>query len=185
MTMQIQMIQTLILKKPRTRDGTACMRMAMEVPAIMENKVSPAARNLVLLYMAFMGMIFVFRPELILWGFSVKNPEIIQTAKIMLKFISCFLLFDGLFIVYSNAIRAAGDTLFSMLAGTSMAVLMQAVPAVVLGYFKVNVWIIWVCLVIYIMTAGTVFYLRYRGGKWTSMKVIEDGAFRKEGAAAS
>ena len=144
-----------------------------------------SARNLVWLYMAFMGMIFVFRPELILWGFSVKNPEIILTAKIMLKFISCFLLFDGLFIVYSNAIRAAGDTLFSMLAGTSMAILMQAVPAVVLGYFKINVWIIWVCLVIYIMTAGTVFYLRYRGGKWTTMKVIEDAAFRKEEAAVS
>jgi MATE family multidrug resistance protein len=135
--------------------------------------------------MTFMGLIFVFRPELVLWGFSVKNPEIIHTAKIMLRFIACFLLFDGLFIVYSNAIRAAGDTLFSMIAGTSMAILMQALPSLVLGFFKINVWIIWVCIVIYIMTAGTVFFLRYRGGKWTRMKVIEDSAFeKKKGASA-
>ena len=89
-------------------------------------------------------------------------------------------MFDGLFIVYCNAIRAAGDTLFSMVAGTSMAVLMQATPSIVLGYFKINVWLIWVCIVIYIITAGTVFYLRYRGGKWTRMKVIEDSAFEKK-----
>jgi hypothetical protein len=25
-----------------------------------------------------------------------------------------------------------------------------------------------------------VFYLRYRGGKWTKMKVIEDSAFEKK-----
>ena len=143
-----------------------------------------SARNLVWIYMAFMGAIFIFRPELILWGFSNKNPEIIAAAKVMLKFISCFLLFDGLFIVYSNAIRAAGDTLFSMLAGISMALLMQALPSLVLGYFRINVWLIWVCLVVYIMTAGTVFYLRYRGGKWTRMKVIEDSAFRKDGKTA-
>ena len=138
-----------------------------------------SARNLVLLYMAFMGLIFIFRPELVLWGFSGRNSEAIAIAKIMLRFIACFLLFDGLFIVYSNAIRAAGDTLFSMIAGTSMALLMQATPSVVLGYFKINVWIIWICIVIYIMTAGMVFYLRYRGGKWTRMKVIEDSAFNK------
>ena len=143
-----------------------------------------SARNLVLLYMAFMGLIFIFRPELVLWGFSAKNPEIILTAKIMLRFIACFLLFDGLFIVYSNAIRAAGDTLFSMIAGTSMALLMQAAPSIVLGYFKVNVWIIWVCIVIYIITAGTVFFLRYRGGRWTKMKVIEDKFFEKKEKAA-
>ena len=137
-----------------------------------------SARNLVLLYMAFMGLLFVCRPEWVLWGFSNKNPEIIWTAKIMLRFIACFLLFDGLFIVYSNAIRAAGDTLFSMLAGTSMALLMQAAPSVLLGYFRINVWIIWICIVLYIVTAGTVFYLRYRGGKWTHMKVIEDKAFK-------
>jgi len=142
-----------------------------------------SARNLVLLYMTFMGLIFIFRPELVLWGFSNKNPEIITVAKIMLRFIACFLLFDGLFIVYSNAIRAAGDTLFSMIAGTSMALLMQATPSVVLGYFKINVWTIWVCIVIYIMTAGTVFFLRYRGGKWTRMKVIEDEAFQSKAAA--
>ena len=139
-----------------------------------------SARNLVLLYMTFMGLIFVLRPELVLWGFSTKDPAIIQTAKIMLKFIACFLLFDGLFIVYSNAIRAAGDTLFSMLAGTSMALLMQAAPSIVLGYFKINVWIIWICIVFYIMTAGTVFFLRYRGGKWTRMKVIEESAFERK-----
>ena len=44
------------------------------------------------------------------------------------------------------------------------------------------IFIIWVCIVIYIITAGTVFFLRYRAGKWTRMKVIEDEAFQSKPA---
>lgn len=137
-----------------------------------------SARNLVLIYLVCMASVFVVFPELALWGFSNRNPEVTATAKTILKVIAGYMVFDGLFIVYSNAIRAAGDTFYSMIAGTTMALGMQAAPAFILGYFRITVWAIWICDVVYIITAGTVFYLRYHAGKWTKMKVIEDAAFQ-------
>ena len=135
-----------------------------------------SARNVVLLYMGFMALLFVIYPDAVLWMFSNKNPEVVQTTKLMMKFIAGFMLFDGLFIVYCNAIKAAGDTLFAMIVGTAMALLMQALPALVLGYLKMDFRLLWICQVIYVVIAGSVFYLRYRSDKWTRMKVIEDVA---------
>ena len=143
-----------------------------------------SARNLVFIYMGVMALLFVIYPEAVLCFFSNKNPEVVATTKTMLRYIACFLLFDGLFIVYNNAIKAAGDTLFAMLCGTSLALTLQAAPAIVLGYYKCDVWLLWKILVVYIVIAGSVFYLRYRGGKWTRMKVIEDIAPPKNSEAS-
>lgn len=151
---------------------------AQDIPHAKKSVSS--ARSVVLMYMACIALVFVIYPEPVLWMFSIQNPEILRITKNMLRFCACFMLFDGLFIVYTNAIKAAGDTLFAMIAGTSLALVMQAAPSIVLGYYKVNVWILWSCLVFYVVTAGTVFYLRYRSGKWTTMKVIEDEAMNKD-----
>ena len=133
-----------------------------------------SARNLMFLYMGSMAVLFVVRPELILWIFSKASPEVIHNTKLMLYFISAYLLFDGLFIVYSNAIKAAGDTFFAMVMGTSLAVIMLAVPSALLSHYGCSVWLIWTACVIYVIVAGSIFYWRYRGGKWTKMKVIEN-----------
>ena len=55
--------------------------------------------------------------------FDQSNPEVIRLTKIMLCFIAVYLLFDGMSIIYSSAIKAAGDTFFAMLAGMTMAFL--------------------------------------------------------------
>ncbi len=133
-----------------------------------------SARTLTLLYMGIMAILFVVRPEWILWIFSTTSLEVIRNTKIMLCFISAYLLFDGLFIVYSNAIKAAGDTFFAMVMGASLAVVMLAIPSALLSHYGYSVWIIWTVCVIYIIVAGSIFYGRYRGGKWTKMKVIEN-----------
>lgn len=133
-----------------------------------------SARTLTLLYMGLMAILFVVRPEWILWIFSRTSPEVIHNTKIMLCFISAYLLFDGLFIVYCNAIKAAGDTFFAMVMGASLAAVMLALPSALLAHFGVSVWIIWMVCVVYVITAGFIFYWRYRGGKWTKMKVIEN-----------
>ena len=94
----------------------------------------------------------------------------------MLCFISLYLLFDGMAILYSSAIKAAGDTLFAMLAGMGMAVVFLAIPSLIFAKLGFSVWWIWGTIVVYIMICGVVFYVRYLGDKWTHMKVIENTA---------
>ena len=135
-----------------------------------------SARNLTLIYMGIMAVFFVLLPEIPLALFDQRNPEVIRLTKIMLCFIAVYLLFDGMSIIYSSAVKAAGDTFFAMLAGMAMAFLGLAVPSLIFAKLGMSVWYIWGTIVVYIMMCGVVFYVRYLGGRWTHMKVIENTA---------
>ncbi len=134
---------------------------------------------LVLAYMSIMGALFLFWPGLFLNLFPLHNT--VEVALVheetiaMLRYIAAFLLFDGLFILYSGAIKGAGDTKFCMWVGVSMAWLLFAVPCfLAIHWFHASIWTLWAILVAYVMVAGLVFYGRYRRGKWQKMRVIEE-----------
>jgi MATE family multidrug resistance protein len=109
-------------------------------------------------------------------------------TRIMLRFITGYLFFDALFIIYSSAIKSAGDTRFSMITHTTLAITLYTIPCIALfaafrqrwftelfGTAARNwcLWGIWTISVIYVIICGVVFYLRYRQGKWKTMKVID------------
>lgn len=134
---------------------------------------------LMLAYMAVMGSIFFFASNFLCSLFpmeDVKNiEEVRHLTKIMLRFIAGFLLFDGMYILYNSAIKGAGDTKFSMWLGVAMSWTLFAIPCyVALRFFHADVWTLWTILLVYVIIAGTVFYARYRNGKWQRMRVIED-----------
>ena len=92
----------------------------------------------------------------------------------MLKFVAGFLIFDGLCILFFNALRGAGDTKFAMWATTIMAWGVLGIPCLVLYASGFSVWFLWGYFVFYVVTVATVFFLRYLSRKWTKMRVIED-----------
>lgn len=135
-------------------------------------------------------VLFVCWPEPSLAGFKlVPGSHAYDLARIMLRFIAAYLLFDATSILYGSAIKGAGDTKFSMWIGASFAWLLYGVPCLLIYFFftresvvekmgkeladSANLWSLWGISVIYIMTLGVVFYLRYRTGKWKTMTVIE------------
>ena len=152
-----------------------------------------SARLLLCIYLVLMGACFSFWPDPILRLFELtpgSNAE--HLTRVMLYFISAYLLFDGFSILYGSAIKGAGDTKFSMYVGASLAWFMYAIPVMichfvltresVMAYLgreraeSLDVWILWTLCVLYIMACGVIFYLRYRTGKWQKMKVIESEA---------
>lgn len=138
-----------------------------------------SCRTLVLCYMAVMGGIFVFAPDFLCSLFPMEDvanlEEVRRLTRIMLLFIAGFLLFDGMFILYNSAIKGAGDTKFSMWMGVILAWALFAIPSyIALRVFHASVWTLWTILLVYVIIAGTLFYARYRHGKWQKMRVIED-----------
>jgi MATE family multidrug resistance protein len=97
----------------------------------------------------------------------------LDMAERMLSYIAAYLLFDGMYIVYASAIKGAGDTKFAMWTGVLMAWVFMALPSIAAYWLGYSIWFIWSFMVGYVVLAGIVFYLRYRGGKWTKMRVIE------------
>lgn len=141
-----------------------------------------SARILILMYMACMATMFVIYPDPVLSLFRLQPGEVMDMTRRMLRFIAAYLLFDGMFILYGNAIKGAGDTRFAMIMGAGMAWCLFALPCIGAYALGASVWVLWYICVGYIMISGLVFYLRYRTGKWKTMRVIEAASGKGEGA---
>lgn len=140
-----------------------------------------SARRLVLLYMGAMGLSFVVVPEFYLQAFvrpdDPAQAEVLQLAARIMRYVAAYLIFDGLFVLYSGALKGAGDTRFAMWMMVAMSWALFAVPCLLvyrlMGPELETFWTLWRIFVGYIILAGVVFYLRYRQGRWKSMRVIE------------
>ena len=147
-----------------------------------------SARVLGMGYMAVLGLIFFFWPDPLLLAFDKVSSAIMHDSRIMLRFIAGYLFFDALFIIYSNAIKSAGDTRFSMVVHMLLAAFTYVIPCILLfiayrqswfaelfgdGKRGWCLWGVWSISVVYVIICGVVFYWRYRQGKWKSMKVID------------
>ena len=90
-------------------------------------------------------------------------------------FVAAFGLFDTFNIIFSSAIKGAGDTRFVMLMMAVVSTLLLALPAylaiIVLGC---GLMVSWTILTINVAALGLVFYFRFLGGKWKNMRVIEE-----------
>jgi MATE family multidrug resistance protein len=135
-----------------------------------------------------LGCVFFFWPEPLLLAFKNVSPAIMADSRIMLRFVAGYLFFDAFFIIYSNAIKSAGDTRFAMITHTLLAAFSYVIPCLLLfiayrqpwfgEFFGAArrgwcLWGIWSISVLYVWFCGAAFYLRYRQGRWKNMKVIE------------
>ena len=135
------------------------------------------AHILVLIYSLLMIVLFSGFQDLMLSPFvrvgDAGQLETMKHARLMLHFLSAYLLFDGTNIVYSNVLRGAGDTAFTMWTLAVVGILFFAVPCVVAFFAGASWWILWSLLCLEILLLSVVYCLRYRQGKWTAMRVIE------------
>ena len=139
-----------------------------------------SALHLTVVYMFLVAGLFVFAPESLLHLF-VSNPEaqaryaeIMDLGVKLLRFVAVFCFFDAMNLVYSGAIKGAGDTRFIMWTIAALSVGMMIIPIyVAIEVIGAGLYTAWVILTIYICVLGVAFMLRYRSGKWKKMCVIE------------
>ncbi|MBA4357676.1 MAG: MATE family efflux transporter [Desulfovibrio sp.] len=141
-----------------------------------------------------MGLIFVLLPGPLLDLFETTpgvaplpgDPafaEIRSAGVVLLRYVALYSLIDGISIVYFGALKGAGDTRFVMLTmlAASLGVLILPTWALVatgIGGLHGP----WLCLTAYIAVLALTFALRYRGGTWRHIKVIEDVPRAENGA---
>jgi MATE family multidrug resistance protein len=97
----------------------------------------------------------------------------IAVAKVLLRFVAFYCLFDAANLVFSFALRGAGDTKFVMLMVSALPWVGMVLPAW-LGY-RAGYGLHWTWTVLsgYIALLAGVFYWRFRHGAWRGMRVIE------------
>jgi len=129
-------------------------------------------------FMLVCGAIYVFAPHILLAPYAYhadrdQFAQISQTTIVLLRFVALYSFFDAMAIIFGSAIRAAGDTTFSMLVTFACAWGLLVLPTYltwrILGP---NLFWSWTWCAIYVSTLGFIFLFRFRGGRWKSMNVI-------------
>ena len=76
-------------------------------------------------------------------------------------------------LIFSFALRGAGDTRFVTVVCLTLAWPMMVIPTWAVYHFQWGLNWAWVSATGYIITQAIVFLLRFRQGRWRSMRVIE------------
>ncbi|MBT3229727.1 MAG: MATE family efflux transporter [Candidatus Marinimicrobia bacterium] len=132
-----------------------------------------SAVQLGMLYMIFCTFLYVVIPHVFIAPFDASQ-ETFNTAIILLRFVAVYAVFDALSILYSSAIKGAGDTHFVMRVTTGLSIFVLIIPTyVAVDIFGSNLYLPWTFCALFIVAMGLTFLGRFYGGKWKSMRVIE------------
>jgi len=100
--------------------------------------------------------------------------EIYDYSVILLRFVAVYSIFDTMNIIFCSAIKGAGDTRYVMLMTVILSLFVLIVPVyLVTVVFKLGLMVAWVFVTAYVTLLGVTYYLRFLGGKWKTMRVIE------------
>lgn len=132
-------------------------------------------------YSSVILVLFGFFPEQLVSVFRPAGPDPVfaQAASLaagMLRLAALYVMADAVMVVFSGALRGAGDTFWAM--GVSVALHWLLVPVLLLSLkvFHLPPQSAWLVLIFLFLSFSGVFYLRYRGGKWKSLAVIDPPA---------
>ena len=102
------------------------------------------------------------------------NDTVRNYATDFLQIASIYLIADAVFLVYSGALKGAGDNYFSMIITIGVYWTKALGTWYFVKYTDLSPQWIWSYFVFCIVMIGTLFYLRYRTGKWQNIKMIND-----------
>jgi MATE family multidrug resistance protein len=122
-------------------------------------------------------LLFLFVPEYLVRIFHPRSEnaifeEVIPVATAMIRIAAMYVLAEAVMVAVVGALRGAGDTHFTMLI--SVTAHWTFVPVV---YLMLRVWNLspvaaWLGLVITFLVFCGVLILRYRSGKWQTIRVV-------------
>lgn len=136
------------------------------------------AFKLASMWMGMFVVVYLVTPDLVLDIYSRDDKatdfeEIRGLVIVLLRFVAAYCFFDGMAVVFSSAVRGAGDTRFPMLVSFVGCWVVMVLPTAILNYYGGNLLWSWAACTTYIVLIGFTMLFRFRGGKWKTMKVIE------------
>ncbi len=97
----------------------------------------------------------------------------LRVGIIFMRFVAVFCFFDALNLVFSGALKGAGDTRFIMWTIATISFGIMIIPVyIAVEIFSVGIYEVWTMASFYACVLGFAFLFRFRHGKWKKMSVI-------------
>jgi multidrug resistance protein, MATE family len=130
-------------------------------------------------YALVIAALYVLAPEPFMHFFrshsDSKAPLVMALVPTLLRFLAVYSAFDSMTIVFSFALRGAGDTRFVTVVALVLAWPLMVIPTwATWHYHWGGVFWAWSFASAYVVALGITFLLRFLSGKWKSMRVIEN-----------
>lgn len=142
-------------------------------------RATRCAFHITCVWMLLMGCLYILIPDQLISMFrphdltAVQFTEVLKHGRIYMLFMAAYIMFDGLALVYSGALKGSGDVVFVMKSVGFFCVSLMVVPC----YLGVEVFdwddcFLWSIFTAYVLVLSLVFYFRFKSGRWEKMKVI-------------
>jgi MATE family multidrug resistance protein len=148
-------------------------------PDIAQKSVYTALK-MAMIYTAVPAAVYLLAPGFLLEMFRPNGDAgqgfepILAKGVVLVRLIAIYTLFDTMFIVFSGALKGAGDTRFAMWAQTLMAWIFFVPPVyLIIEYFHAGLFAAWSWVLVYVVALGLLFWLRFRSGYWETIRMVE------------
>lgn len=147
-------------------------------PEVAE-RVTWSAFAVSLVYMTACGLLYAGAPRLLTaplvhGGDVARLASLEETIVVLLRFVAVYSIFDMANVVFSAALKGAGDTRFPVLSTVAFSWLVMLAPAyVACEHLGGGLYTAWVAASAYVFCQGLAMLTRFRAGHWKSMRVIE------------
>lgn len=108
-------------------------------------------------------------------GDWAAEGSIARTASTLLRFVAVYSVFDALAVVFSSALRGAGDTVYPMLITLLSSWLVMVLPAMlIIRSDNPSVSRLWITCAAHITLSGLCMWMRYLTGRWQKLQLTRD-----------
>lgn len=130
------------------------------------------------------GVLLVLFPDTVLRPFYFFAAERTEAAAflndrmsdviVLLRFVAVYSVFDALTVVFSSALRGAGDTVFPMIVVLLSGWIVMVTPAFLLlhsSFGSIN--LLWTTCAAHITVSGTIMLMRFLNGHWKQIRLVD------------
>ena len=141
-------------------------------------KAARLSYRIALAYASFMVFLFVTQSHALVSvftsGFTDVDGKVMNLSIVMLRLAAIYLLADATNLVFSGALRGAGDTRWVMVISGVLHWIMASGVYVLVKVVHASPIKTWLFFIGFILTLGTCMVLRYRFGNWERFRIVED-----------
>jgi MATE family multidrug resistance protein len=99
--------------------------------------------------------------------------QAVPMAVYMIRLASVYVMVEAVVVVFSGALRGAGDTVWAMCISLSIHWVILPIPIVMMHVLGTSPESAWTALVCAFMLLSGLFYFRYRTGRWREIRVVQ------------